>query len=654
MSESKLGMNTAITRRDFTSGVLKGSGAALLAGATAGVSTHARSQGLDNQWTGPGGVGDYARSNGNTHEVVNGAHSIRDGLWKDIPAKMMDSGEEYDLVIVGGGFAGLMTAFTYLKEGKGKVLMVENHPIFGGEGKQNEMVVDGYHLHAPQGSNGTLWPPEEAEKAGFFYHPVWFDLGLPGKNSPNALKFEYKASGTDKPLKFTEDNYDAMQLFKHTATLGYYYKDKNGKGSWAINPWDNGFRDAPISERAKQEMLALENYKGASARKHWEQWLDSMTYKEFITNEVGVGDPHVLNYLNPMMAAHGPGLGTDVISALGALSFGMPGVSDVPRANGHSNPLGDYDLNLVSFPGGNAAIARHFVKKMIPDSIEGQDNLHDIVYGNINWSSLDRKGQDLRIRVNSTAVSVEHEGPAESADSVNVTYIDNATHTPTRIKAKHVVMAGGQWINKHVIRDAPEDLRWAMGEFFHAPMLVMNLAVRNWRFMERLGITAARWFEGFGWFTNVRAPMNIDGRHMPLDPDLPTTLTFYNTFTDEVSDKGLPIQAQGSIARASLFSMSYRDIEYRLRKQMTEMFGPYGFDAKKDIAGLITNRWGHAYVAPQPGFFFGKDGRPAPRDVVREGYGRVRFAHSELSGEQLWTNACHEGERAAKQILAMS
>jgi spermidine dehydrogenase len=83
------------------------------------------------------------------------------------------------------------------------------------------------------------------------------------------------------------------------------------------------------------------------------------------------------------------------------------------------------------------------------------------------------------------------------------------------------------------------------------------------------------------------------------------------------------------------------------------MFGDYGFDPKRDIAGIIANRWGHAYVAAQPGFFFGRDGKPAPRDVVRKGYGRVRFGHSELTGYQLWTTACEEGKRAAQEALAL-
>jgi spermidine dehydrogenase len=32
-----------------------------------------------------------------------------------------------------------------------------------------------------------------------------------------------------------------------------------------------------------------------------------------------------------------------------------------------------------------------------------------------------------------------------------------------------------------------------------------------------------------------------------------------------------------------------------VREQFTRMFEPYGFDANRDIAGIIANRQGHAY-----------------------------------------------------------
>jgi hypothetical protein len=73
--------SSVITRRDFVGGSLVGAGAALLGMASPAAIRTAQAQtvaskmtGLGPDWTGPGGIGDYSRSNGNTHEVVNAAH----------------------------------------------------------------------------------------------------------------------------------------------------------------------------------------------------------------------------------------------------------------------------------------------------------------------------------------------------------------------------------------------------------------------------------------------------------------------------------------------------------------------------------------------------------------------------------------------------
>ena len=76
-----------------------------------------------------------------------------------------------------------------------------------------------------------------------------------------------------------------------------------------------------------------------------------------------------------------------------------------------------------------------------------------------------------------------------------------------------------------------------------------------------------------------------------------------------------------------------------------------GFDPRRDIAGIILNRWGHAYVNPQPGFFFGVNGQPAPRDVLRnQPHGRIAFANTDLSGAMDHRNSILEADRAVKQL----
>ena len=75
--DKALGMEQGITRRDFLNSTLLASGAMLLAPLTpAELLAKAAAQGED--WSGPGGVGDYADSNGNTLAVLTAGHKIRD------------------------------------------------------------------------------------------------------------------------------------------------------------------------------------------------------------------------------------------------------------------------------------------------------------------------------------------------------------------------------------------------------------------------------------------------------------------------------------------------------------------------------------------------------------------------------------------------
>ena len=160
-----------------------------------------------------------------------------------------------------------------------------------------------------------------------------------------------------------------------------------------------------------------------------------------------------------------------------------------------------------------------------------------------------------------------------------------------RIKARTVVMAGGGWMTKHVVRDLDETQRDAYAQFYYSPYLLANVAVRNWRFLYDLGLAGGGWFEGFGNSVNVpkRAKFGVDTP--VVGPDLPTVLNLEVGF----AKPGLPWADQGSLGRAELPSTSFMEYEKQIREQMMEMFGASGFDAKRDIAGIVLNRWGHAF-----------------------------------------------------------
>ena len=124
--ERDLGMDADITRRDFLNAVALGNGSGAAGHASTGApppptgraaATAAGGPRLPwHPWTGDPGIGDYAISNGNTWDVVSAAHGLRDGTYERDIAGAIDTGEVYDLVIVGGGFSGTVAAYTFFKE----------------------------------------------------------------------------------------------------------------------------------------------------------------------------------------------------------------------------------------------------------------------------------------------------------------------------------------------------------------------------------------------------------------------------------------------------------------------------------------------------------------------------------------------------------
>jgi spermidine dehydrogenase len=198
------------------------------------------------------------------------------------------------------------------------------------------------------------------------------------------------------------------------------------------------------------------------------------------------------------------------------------------------------------------------------------------------------------------------------------------------------------------VRDLPESHREAYAQFYRSPCLMANVAVRNWRFLHNMGMSGCRWFEGLGNYLAVRKMATVGGVGETFGPDSPTALTIKVLY----STPGLPIGEQGARGRAEMLGTSFAQYERAFREQLGDMFAPGGFDPRRDIAGIILNRWGHAYVNPQPGFFFGTGGKPAPRDVLRERpHGRIAFANTDLAGAMDIRNAVREAERAVSQLV---
>ncbi|HKU80693.1 MAG TPA: NAD(P)-binding protein [Candidatus Tumulicola sp.] len=613
-----------ITRRDFVNGTLAGAGASLL-----GMPAPARAQGLGDAWTGFGGIGDYAVSNGNTAAVVNAAHAIRDGRFPDPFAMAAPLDETYDLVVVGGGFAGLAAAYQFRKAAPGRtILLLDNHPVPGGEAKQNVVEIDGVTLIGPQGSNGTLVPTP-----GFYpiANEYWAAFGIP-------RSFEFAKDGPNTPtIKFARENYESMFWDEGLADTGWFF------GSTMLrDPFADRLARVPLPERTKRDWLAWHDWKtpvAAPAGRDPDRWLDTMTYGQYLTGVMGLHDD-IFALVDPLVAAGDYGVSATAISAYAAKLLGLPGPAG-------ASGIGYNEADVFSFPGGNTTIARYLFKALMPDAIQGSHDFADVAGAPFDFSAFDRPGTPLRVRTSATAVGVAHAGDPQRAPYVNVAYTDR-TGALLAVRARSVVMAGGGWVNKHVVRDLPPEIATAYAQFHNGAILVVNVGLRNWRAMADLGISALRWFDGLGFFANVRRPMVYRGYHPPLEPDKPAMLTMYVGFPQA----GVPLQEQAVAGRVRLFSTSYAQFEAQIRDRLQSLLGPAGFDHRRDIGAIVLNRWGHAYIAPQPGFYFGPGGGPGPAAVVQRGFGRISFGHSELQGRQNWPRACEEGKRAALQAAA--
>jgi spermidine dehydrogenase len=625
------GDGDGITRKDFLNATLLGAGASLLS-TPAPVSWLLRLGGepgrreRQDEWTGYGGVGDYASSNGNTWPVLEAAHRIRDGDYTTLPENAIDTGETWDLVIVGGGLSGLTAAWAWAKEtgGSRTCLILENHPMFGGEAKQNEFDVEGVHLVAPQGSNQFGVP---RAGSGGLADRIWTDLQLP-------REFRYEEPDpTLGELRIPLDNYAHMDGVNETQVdVGYFFESASGP-RWMRNIWGNDLEGTPFSEAVRTDLLRWRKTSGESSDA-FRRNLDTMTYAEFLERRLGLG-PEVTRYITPVIGLIS-GAAPDAVSAFAASQIGMPGVARVRSASG---PL------PRSFPGGNATLARHFVKALIPSAISGERSFDGVFDGRVDLAALDRPGQPVRLRPGSIVIRVEHD---RGAGDGTVAIAFEQGGQIRKIRARTVIMASGGWINRHILADMPAPMREAYADFTYAPALVVNVALTNWRFLHRLGVSSCRWFDdAFGFSCNIRRPMIVGARREAVHPDHPTVLTFYMG----LYSPGLSLAEQGSAGRTALLSMSFADYERRIRAHMTRLFADTGFDARRDIAGIILNRWGHARLAQAPGFYFGRDGRPSPREIVQQGYGRIVIGHSELNGHQSMTGAMAQGQRAAESAL---
>jgi len=193
----------------------------------------------------------------------------------------------------------------------------------------------------------------------------------------------------------------------------------------------------------------------------------------------------------------------------------------------------------------------------------------------------------------------------------------------TTIQADHVVFACPSYLARFVIENPP-----SVEHFDYAPWLVANLTLDSF---PREGSGAP-----IAW-DNVIYDSDSLGYVVATHQSLrtfqsETVFTFYHPLTG----------SSPAAERNHLLSSGWQEWVDFILADLSK--------AHPEIRNLVRNvdimRWGHAMVRPKPGFIWGET-----RRRLAEPFGRIHFAHSDLSGFSLFEEAQYRGVVAADRIL---
>lgn len=628
--DRRLGMDRPITRRQFFDGVAVAAGS-VAAWSMMGGHAHAFTP-QDNPAYPP-------RSNGLKGQT-DGArmvmHAIRDETFAAAPAT--DTGEAYDLVVVGAGISGLAAAFLWRQQAGAdkRVLLIDPLADFGGHAKRNEFMV-GDRLIIGYGGSQSMQTPSYFSPA---VTKLLSDIGI----EPQKFETYYdqtwgESRGLGRAVYFAPDVWGTEAMVVETEKAA----------DWVPLP--------PLNDKAKADLIALldapADYMPGLSREEKLTKLAQITYKDFLLDYVKA-DPQLVTYFEDTTTGYF-GVGIDATTALDARANWNPGFDGMDLgemvARKENSPSGrlvatDPDPYIYHFPDGNAGIARSLVRALLPKALPGS-TMEDLVTTPVDYAQLDLADNPVRLRLNSTVTNVAHDGDPASAESVTVTYAsaDEAQHS---VKAAHVVLACWHRVIPYITKELPADQEAALYDQQKVPLMYTNVVLKDWRAFDALKIEG---FSAPGTFwggADIDFPVSVGDYKFAQTPDQPIALHLSKAMTDP----GVPSREQALNGRRNLFVLEWEDLERSIREMLQGALGPSGFDAARDIEAITVNRWAHgyAYEYMRPWDAFWPDG-PLPIEAARKPWGRISIANSDSGAYAYAHSAIDQAVRAVRDQL---
>jgi len=584
-----------ISRRDFINGTLMAAGSTMLPLAATGQAAMAA---LDPTYYPPaltGLRGSHPGSNDHAHSRAWAGRSD----WG--PTTRLS--ETYDLVVVGGGISGLSAAYLYQqKHGTDKkVLILDNHDDFGGHAKRNEHSIDGT-TRIGYGGSQSIVEPRHANKVVL---DLLEDIGVDLERFETAYDTGFfKRNDLGGVTYFNEEVFGEDKVIQHPC-CNYPNYVEGLQGAKISN--EEAARQAPLSDKGKEQLLRVLNgglHTLDVPEAEMRDYIRTHSYFDYLKDTLGVDDPGVLRMARNSGLDWGSA-GTELMSIAAAKSSGAMGFAPVAVYD-EDNPY------IHHFPDGNAGVARALVKKLIPGVAEG-NNAEELVLAKFNYAELDKPANAARIRLNSTAVKVEHGGDPGDSSEVFINYInDNKSY---QVKGKGVVMACYNMIIPHIVSGLPESQAAALRQQGKSLLQYTTVGLRNWRAMKALGIGVAMSPGNMHQAVLMDFPVSMGGYEYTRTPDDPCIIQMISCPYGEV---GAPMLEQFREARYRMLSLQFEHYEQEIRSHLSGMLPGELFEFDRDVASISVNRWAHGYTTGGPG---------DSTRIGRQPFGRITIAN---------------------------
>jgi len=650
MSESdrSLGMSRKITRRDFVNGV------------SAAMASSALRPGEAWSLDGPSppSLPDYPPAKtglrGSHPGSFEVAHELRDRRGWDV-SRAIDAGETYDLVIVGGGISGLSAAYFFLETvgASARVLVLDNHDDFGGHAKRNEFHYQGRLLALNGGTLNIESPARYNAPSKKLLRDIGIDLDrYRAANAGNRAL--YSSLGLGSAYFFDQETWGTDRLVRARPAA----EGRRGAFEEAF------LSETPLSARARRDLARLfdprqPDYMPGLSSAEKKVRLAKISYNDFLLNFAKV-DKQALWFFETV--PHGYFcVGTDATPALFCWEMGLPGFSglnleptpegvlaDLPGGQ-HGRQKASGGGGEVHFPDGNATIARLLVRQLVPGALPGS-TMEDAGASVVNYGLLDRPGQPVRIRLNSTVVRVEHEGDPAKAPEVRVSYVTGGR--TYGVRGRSCVMACWNMFIPYLVPELPDRQKQALSFNVKAPIVYTSVAIRNWRAFAKLGVSEIRSPTMYHTTVSLAEASSLGELKHPQTPDEPIVLHLERT----PCSPGLPRKQQHRIGRVELLQTSFETFERKIRDQLARTLAPGGFDPASDIVAITVNRWPHGYsytynslYDPMEWVFTASNDRPCV--IARQPFGLITIANADAAASPHTDAAILEAYRAVGEVI---